>query len=98
MERMDNSYDFFSWLAEQPAFIEVAVGAFFCLVVAPIMLAGIATAVSAFEGFIETRLAGIDLTRAASVRGAKNAGWPLAAVETMVRLGRLTFKRQLQKL
>lgn len=100
MGGMDNSYDFFSWLARQPAFVEVAVGAFFCLVVAPILLAAIATAVSAFEAFLETRLSGANLIELAAspVRGARNVGWPLAAVETIARLVRLTFRRQLQKL
>ena len=100
MGRMDNSHDFFSWLAQQPAFVEVAVGAFFCLVVAPVMLAGIATAVSAFEAFLETRLTGVNLIEIASssLRGAKNVSWPLAAAVMMARLARLTFKRQLQKL
>ena len=53
---MDNSNDFFSWLATQPAFVEVAVGAFFCLAVAPLLLACLATAVTAVEGFAEARL------------------------------------------
>jgi hypothetical protein len=97
---MDNSFDFFSWLAQQPPFVEVAIGAFFCLVVAPVLLACIARAVSAFEAFLETRLSGVDLIKIAtsSVRGASKFSWPLAAAETMGRIARLTFKRQLQRL
>lgn len=53
---MDNPSDFFSWLAVQPPFVEVALGAFFCLVVAPILLAAVAMAVTALEALAETRL------------------------------------------
>lgn len=53
---MDNSNDFFAWLAVQPAFVEVALGAVFCLIVAPALLAGVATAVTALEALAETRL------------------------------------------
>ena len=53
---MDNSNDFFAWLAVQPAFVEVALGAVFCLIVAPALLAGVATAVTALEAFVEMRL------------------------------------------
>ena len=53
---MDNSNDFFAWLAVQPAFVEVALGAVFCLIVAPALLAGVATAVTALEAFAETHL------------------------------------------
>ena len=51
--------EFFNWIAAQPAFVGVSVGVFFCLVVAPIVLAAIATAVTAIEGFVETRLTSI---------------------------------------
>jgi hypothetical protein len=53
---VDNANDFFAWLAAQPPFVEVALGAFFCLIVAPIILAGVATAVTALEAFAEERL------------------------------------------
>ena len=53
---MDNSNDFFAWLAVQPPFVEVALGVVFCLIVAPALLAGVATAVTALEAFAETRL------------------------------------------
>jgi len=53
---MDNSNDFFTWLAAQPAFIEVAIGAFFCLAVAPLLLGGLALGVTAIENFAEVRL------------------------------------------
>ena len=32
---MDTPLEFFSWLASQSAFVEVVIGVFFCLVVAP---------------------------------------------------------------
>jgi hypothetical protein len=53
---MDNPTDFFAWLATQPAFIEVAVGAFFCLAVAPVLLAAFALAVTAVENFAEVHI------------------------------------------
>ena len=53
---MDNPSDFFSWLALQPPFMEVALGAFFCLIVAPTLLAGVAIAVTALEALAETHL------------------------------------------
>ena len=53
---MVTSNDFFGWLAVQPSFLEVALGTFFCLVVAPTVLAGAATAVTAFEALAETQL------------------------------------------
>jgi len=48
--------EFFHWISTQPAFVGVSVGVFFCLVVAPVLLAAIATAITALEGFVETRL------------------------------------------
>ena len=53
---MDNSNDFFAWLATQPAFVEVAIGALFCLAVAPVLLGCLALAVTAVENFAEVRL------------------------------------------
>ena len=53
---MENPNDFFAWLAAQPAFVEVAVGAFFCLAVAPVLLGAFALAVTAVENFAEVRL------------------------------------------
>jgi len=66
---MDNSNDFFAWLATQPAFVEVAIGAFFCLVVAPALLAAVAVAVTAVDNFLEARLRPL-----ASLLRANNAG------------------------
>jgi len=53
---MENPNDFFAWLATQPAFVEVAVGAFFCLAVAPVLLGAFAIAVTAVENFAEVHL------------------------------------------
>lgn len=53
---MNTSPEFFNWLANQSAFVEVVIGVFFCLVVAPAMLAGIATAVTRLESLVEARL------------------------------------------
>ena len=41
---------FFSWLAAQPAFVEVGVGIAFCLVIAPSLLAAIAVGLTSVEG------------------------------------------------
>jgi hypothetical protein len=53
---VDNPNDFFSWLAVQPPFVEVALGAFFCLVVAPAVMAGAAMVVTALEALAEKHL------------------------------------------
>lgn len=65
---MNTSPEFFSWLANQSAFVEVVIGVFFCLVVAPAMLAGIATAVTRLESFVETRLSTIPMFNTWSAR------------------------------
>ncbi len=51
--------EFFTWIAIQPAFVGVSVGVFFCLVIAPALLATIATAITVLEGLVETRLSAI---------------------------------------
>ena len=66
---MDNPGDFFSWLALQPPFVEVALGALFCLIVAPALLAGVAIAVTALEAFAETHLTLLLASRRASGAG-----------------------------
>jgi hypothetical protein len=58
---MDTSLEFFSWLASQSAFVEVVVGVFFCLIVAPALLAGIATGITLLEGLVETGLSTIPM-------------------------------------
>ena len=40
---------FFSWLATQPAFIEVGLGILFCLLIAPVFLAVIAVGLTSLE-------------------------------------------------
>jgi hypothetical protein len=40
---------FFSWLAGQPAFIEVGMGILFCLLIAPVLLAMIAVSLTSLE-------------------------------------------------
>ena len=40
---------FFSWLASQPAFIEVGLGMAFCLVIAPVLLALVAAVLTSIE-------------------------------------------------
>jgi len=63
---MDNPNDFFDWLAVQPPFVEVALGAFFCLTVAPAVLASVAIAMTALEGIAETHLSPLFAFRPAS--------------------------------
>lgn len=58
---MNPPLEFFSWLASQSAFVEVGMGVFFCLVVAPALLAGIATAVTRLEDFVEKGLSAIPM-------------------------------------
>ena len=58
---MNPSPELFSWIANQSAFVEVMVGVFFCLVIAPTVLAGAATAITLLEGYVETGLAAIPI-------------------------------------
>ena len=44
---------FFTWLAAQPAFVEVGLGIAFCLLIAPAMLAVVATSLTRFEEKVE---------------------------------------------
>ena len=53
---MDIWSGIFSWLAGQPPFVEVCVGVFFCLAIAPIIIGSIAMTVTAAEAAIEQRL------------------------------------------
>jgi hypothetical protein len=96
---MDPSPEFFSWLANQPAFVEVAVGVFFCLVVAPALLAGIATAITLLEGFVETGLSAIPMLNMAPActRSSGTSRWHSGVAELVSRLTGFGVKRQ-QKL
>jgi len=53
--------ELFSWIGTQPAFIEVTIGVFFCLVIAPAVLAGAATAITVLEGYVETGFSAIPM-------------------------------------
>ena len=53
---MDILGTIFTWLAAQPACVEVCIGVFFCLAIGPTILACIAISVTAAEGAIEQRL------------------------------------------
>jgi len=46
---MEAGNPFFSWLAAQPAYVEVGLGIAFCLLIAPVMLAFIARGLTALE-------------------------------------------------
>ena len=50
------SHDFFGWLATQPTFVQVTAGVFFCLFVAPVVMAAIAIVVTALETLTEKHL------------------------------------------
>ena len=58
---MNPSPELFSWIANQSAFVEVMVGVFFCLVIAPAVLASAATAITLLEGYVETGLSAIPM-------------------------------------
>ena len=49
MSSVDNT--FYGWLAAQPAFVEVAIGVLFVVVVAPVTLAFVALATTRLEEF-----------------------------------------------
>ena len=98
---MNLSPEFFSWLANQSAFVEVVIGVFFCLVVAPATLAGIATAVTRLESFVETGLSAMPMVNnraPAFTRSSGTSRWHSGVAELVSRLTRFAAKRQLQKL
>ena len=43
---------FYTWLAAQPAFVELAVGVAFVVIIAPTVLAAAATAITRLEDFL----------------------------------------------
>ena len=96
---MDTPLEFFSWLASQSAFVEVVIGVFFCLVVAPATLAGIATAVTRLEGFVETRLSAVPMLNmaSASTRSSGTSRWHSGVAELLSRFTGVALKRLLQK-
>ena len=63
--------ELFNWIATQPAFIEVTVGVFFCLVIAPAVLAGAATAITVLEGHIETGFSAIPMFKGIAPEAGK---------------------------
>ena len=100
---------FFGWLAAQPAFVEVALGAVFCLIVAPTVLATVAATLTSMEKVVEARLSAIwqrsahpaDLLNRAAVRRlTRRAALSVAHAAEVVtyRLPRLTLKRRPHKL
>jgi hypothetical protein len=96
---MNPSPEFFSWLANQSAFVDVMVGVFFCLVVAPVLLAGIATAVTRLEGFVATGLSAIPMLNMAPAfsRSSGKSRWLSGVAELMSRITGFAVKRQLQR-
>ena len=70
---MNPSPELFSWIANQSAFIEVMVGVFFCLVIAPAVLAGAATVITLLEGYVETGLSAIPMLNNAPALASTSA-------------------------
>lgn len=97
---MDPTPEFFNWLANQSAFVEVVIGVFFCLVVAPVILAGIATVVTRLEGLVETGLSAIPMLNMAPAptRSSGTSQWYSGVADLVSRVTGLAVKRQLQKL
>lgn len=96
---MDLSFEFFSWLANQSAFVEVVIGVFFCLVIAPATLAGIAAAVTRLERFVETGLSAIPmLNMAPTLPRSSGSRWHSGVAELVSRYKGVVAKRLLQKL
>jgi hypothetical protein len=100
---------FFGWLAAQPAFVEVALGAVFCLIVAPTVLATVAAALTSTERWLEARLSALwqrtgrpaDWLEPAAFRALKHRtalSVAHAAEVVTFRLPRLTLKRRPHKL
>lgn len=56
---MPNDTSFYAWLAAQPAFVEVAIGVAFVMVVAPAVLAAAAIATARLEPVFAAALIGI---------------------------------------
>ena len=70
---MSPSPELFSWIANQSAFVEVMVGVFFCLVIAPAVLASAATAITLLEGYVETGLSAIPMLNIAPALASTSA-------------------------
>jgi len=94
--RMDTSSNpFFSWLASQPAFIEVGLGMAFCLLIAPVLLALVAVVLTSVEGRLARILSQSGLL-VADATPARNRWEPLrrALIQELPWLRKLTPKRQ----
>ena len=66
---------FFSWLAAQPAFIEVGLGIAFCLVIGPLLLALVAVALTLLEGKLARLLSDIGLLAPSSAQQTLQNRW-----------------------
>ena len=80
---MGTGNPFFSWLATQPAFIEVGMGILFCLLIAPVLLAMIAVGLTSLGG--ETRAHPFAKRLAACGYGTGTAGQQVGASATRSR-------------
>jgi hypothetical protein len=74
------SHDFFGWLAVQPSFLQVEVGALFCLSIAPAVMAGVAIIVTALETLAEKYLTSLLASRPANAVNDSPAFLPPKAV------------------
>jgi hypothetical protein len=68
---------FFSWLASQPAFIEVGLGMAFCLVIAPVLLALVAAALTSIEAKLARILSESGVLTPGSAQASRNRWEPL---------------------
>jgi hypothetical protein len=86
---------FFNWLAAQPAFVEVGLGIAFCLLIAPAVLAVIATSLTRFEEKVERIISQSGLLTADAGPAFAGKWQPLrrALIQELPRLRRANPKR-----
>ena len=75
IERGMGQDPFLSWLATQPAFIEVGLGILFCLLIAPVLLAGIALGLTSVEEKLGRILSESGLLAAGATTARAGSRW-----------------------
>lgn len=84
---------FFSWLASQPAFIEVGLGMAFCLVIAPVLLALVAAALTSIEATLARILSESGLLTPSGAHDSRRRWEPLRRALAQ-ELRKVATKRQ----
>ena len=84
---------FFTWLASQPAFIEVGLGMAFCLVIAPVLLAIVAAALTSIEEMLARILSESGLLTPSAAHESRSRWEPLRRALAQ-ELRKVTLKRQ----